>query len=407
MRISTGQLYDRSIQSVLDNQGTLSDVQTQLSSGLKILSPSDDPVGAAAVIRLTEELDQLDQYNKNSELLTNTLSQEEVVLSNITDSVNRARVLMVQAGNGIINTDDRIALSTEIGQIRDEVFDLMNARNANGDYIFAGYQSESPAFSYDSSATGNKYTFDGDDGVNEIKVSNTVDLQANSSGLEVFADVFARFDASITGSAGVTSSSVTVGVQSTYDQFFENNYDAVTAANNDYQITVLGTGQVQIDNVGLGTTVDTINFTSGQPFTFEGLEFTISGTPGDTVDFQLDPPEKKNLAETLNDFYIALNDEDISSSDYQEALNDALIGIDNGLTSVQNATSALGGRLNVASSIYAANLDLEIVNKEARSNIEEVDYAEAVSEFSRQEAALEAAQSTFSLVTGISLFDFI
>jgi flagellar hook-associated protein 3 FlgL len=50
---------------------------------------------------------------------------------------------------------------------------------------------------------------------------------------------------------------------------------------------------------------------------------------------------------------------------------------------------------------------LEISNKVARSNIDEVDYAEAVSELSRQETALQAAQATFSRVTGTSLFDFI
>jgi flagellar hook-associated protein 3 FlgL len=407
MRISTGQLYDSSLQSVLSNQGDLFTAQNQLSSGKRILRPSDDPVGAAAVIRLTEELAQLTQYNRNNDLLTNNLSQEEVVLTNITDSVNRARVLTVQAGNGILTDEDRKAISVEIEQIRDEIFDLLNAQNANGDYLFAGYQSESPAFSFNSSAIGNQYTFEGDDGINNIQISNTVALQTNTSGKEVFADVFARFNTSITGFAGVTSSSVTVGQQSAYDQFLENNYDAITPANNQYQITILGTNQVEIQNVGTGTIVDTVDFTSGETFSFEGLEFSISGAVGDTVNFQLDTPEKKNLAETLNDFSLVLNNDQLSSADYQEALSDALVGLDNGLVSVQNATSSIGARLNVSSSILASNLDLEIVNRESRANIEDVDIAEAISEISRQETALEAAQSTFSLVTGLSLFDVI
>mgnify|MGYP003667937061 CR=1 FL=1 len=103
MRISTGQLYERSINAVLENQGNLSDVQTQLSSGKKLLRPSDDPVGAAQVIRLTEEVDLIAQYKKNSNVLTNSLEQEETVLSSINTAVNRARVLMVQSGNGVFN----------------------------------------------------------------------------------------------------------------------------------------------------------------------------------------------------------------------------------------------------------------------------------------------------------------
>ena len=61
----------------------------------------------------------------------------------------------------------------------------------------------------------------------------------------------------------------------------------------------------------------------------------------------------------------------------------------------------------MAQSVFASNLDLEISNKTARANIEDVDYAEAVSELSKQETALQAAQATFAKVTGLSLFDYI
>ena len=407
MRISTGQLYDRSIQSVLDNQADLSDIQRQLSSGKKLLRPSDDPVGSSQVIRLTEEIDLIAQYKKNSNLLSNSLEQEETVLSSVNDAVNRARVLMIQSGNGIVSAGDRKAIAIEIGQIRDQIFDLMNSRNPSGEYIFAGFQSASPAFSFDASASGNKYSFEGDSGENKIRVSDTVSLQMNNSGQSVFEDVFARFKTTITGSVGAVSSSLEVQGQTAFDKFHKNNYDAVNPANNQFQVSILSATQAQITNVGTGAVIDTVDFSSGSGFLFNGLEFNIEGTIGDTVDFQLENPEKKNIAETLNDFVNALNNEDISDGNFDEALADALVGVDNGLTSLISAISEIGGRGNVAGSVLASNLDLEIANKSARSNIEEVDYAEAVSELSRQETALQAAQATFARVTGTSLFDFI
>jgi flagellar hook-associated protein 3 FlgL len=407
MRISTGQLYERSINAVLENQGNLSDVQTQLSSGKKLLRPSDDPVGAAQVIRLTEEVDLIAQYKKNNNVLTNSLEQEETVLSSINTAVNRARVLMVQSGNGILNSNDRKAIAIEIEQIRDQVFDLMNTRNAGGEYIFAGYQSESPAFELNQSATGNKYTFAGDSGASEIKISNTVTIQANNSGKDVFENVLARLNSTITSSSGVSSASSSVTQQSTYDKFHSANYDAVNAANNAYQLTLLAGNQVQVTQVASGNIIDTIDFSSGVPFTFKGISFDIEGTVGDTVNFRLDPPDKANIAETLNNFVIALRNENLGSDGYDEALNDALIGSDNALSNVADAMSAIGGRLNVSQSVYEANLDLEITVKAARSNIEDVDYAVAVSELSKQETALQAAQATFSRVTGTSLFDYI
>ena len=407
MRISTGQLYDRSIRAVLDNQDDLSDVQQQLSTGKKLLRPSDDPVGSAQVIRLTEEIDLIAQYNKNNNLLTNSVEQEETILGNVTDNIQKARQLMIQAGNGILDVNDRKAISIEIGQIRDQIFDAMNSQSANGEYIFAGYQSATPAFSYTAGAPGNKYAFEGDEGLNEIRISNTFSLAMNNSGQTVFEDVYARLDSQITSSSGVASASTRISTQNEFDQFHSQNYDPVVAANNEFQISISAADQVTITNVGTGAVVGTQPFISGEPFEFKGQEFTIEGVVGDTVNYALQKPEKKNIAETLNDFYNSLNDENISDQDYAQAISDALIGVDNSLTSIADSISLLGGKLNVAQSVFASNLDLEISNKTARANIEEVDYAEAVSELSKQEAALQAAQATFAKVTGLSLFDYI
>lgn len=406
MRISTNQLYDRSLQNILDNQGTLSDIQQQLSTGKRILRPSDDPVGAAQVVRITEELEQIEQFKKNNILLENSLSQEEAVLQNVTDAALRARQLTVQAGNGINGVEDRKALGIEIGQIRDEIFDLMNFRDANGEYIFAGYQSDSPAFVFNATAPGNRYTFQGDDGQNEIQVSATVAVPSGDSGKTVFEDVLARLEADITG--GTATSSLRITQQNAFDTFHEANYDAVTPANNVFRGTINGAGnQIDFTNVGTGAAIGSVAYTPGDDFTFQGIEFNVNGTPGQTVDFTIQQPEKKNLAQTLDDLFTALTDATISDSDYSKAVDSALIGLDNGLTAVANANSAVGGRLNVAESVLKSNLDLEIANKAARSDIEEVDYAVAASELSRQDTALQAAQATFSRVTQLSLFDFL
>jgi flagellar hook-associated protein 3 FlgL len=407
MRISTGQLYDRTIQSVLDNQGLLSDVQQQLASGKKLLRPSDDPVGSAMVIRLTEEIEQINQYKKNSNLLINSLEQEETVLKSVNTAVDRARVLMIQSGNGIVGTGDRKAIAIEIAQIRDQVFDLMNSRNPSGEYIFAGFQSGSPAFEYNPSAAGNRYSFKGDGGENKIQISDSIGLQMNNSGLDVFENVLSRLKSSLSGSVGATDVSLSVQGQTTFDKFHTANFDAVTPANNQFQISILSATQAQISNVGTGALLETVDFSSGSTFLYKGLEFNITGSPGNTVNFQLETPQKKNIAETLNDFVNALNNENIANNNFDDALTDVLSGVDNSMKSMANAISRLGGRRNTTDSVFASNLDLEISNKSARSNIQDVDYAEAVSELSRQETALQAAQATFARVTGTSLFDFI
>ena len=407
MRVSTSQLYDRGIQAILDGQRGLADTQQQLASGKKINRPSDDPVGTSQLVRINEDLDKIDQYRRNNDLLTSSLEEQEAILRNITDSVNRARVLTIQGGSGLLNDEDRRAIATEIEQIRNEVFDLMNSQNAGGDYIFGGHQSQIQPFAYNPGAAGNAFTYQGDSGTNDIKLSDSVTVRGTSSGFDVFENVEARLNFSVTGSTGLTIDDALLTQQGTFNTFHEANYDGVTAANNDYRITITAANQVEVRNVGTGALVDTLAFSSGEPFNFRGIDFTLTGGVGDTADFSLDQPEKKNLAQTLDDLFRALSDSSISDGDYREALADALVGIDNGLTSMQLETSSIGGRLNVAESIEATNLDLEIANKSARSAIEDVDYAAASAEFAKQETALSAALATFPQVTNLSLFNFI
>jgi flagellar hook-associated protein 3 FlgL len=407
MRISTNQLYDQNIRAIMDNQSGLADTQQQLSTGKKINRPSDDPVGSAKVLRMTEELASLEQYQRNNDLVTGSLEQQETILDNITNSVNRARMLTIQAGDGALSDADRKALASEIGQIKDEVFDLMNSQNAEGDYYFSGYQSESQPFVLNAGGAGNAYTYQGDSGSNEVQLSNSVKVRSSASGQSVFEDVPARRNFTITNNSGITVDEAVVAGQGDFDTFYKNNYDPLTAANNNYRITITAPNQVEIQNLGTGNVVATKDFTSGEPFNFAGIDFNLQGGTGNTLDFQLDAPQKKNIATTLHDLQQALNNDELSDAAYREALSDALVGIDNGLEKIAFETSSIGARLNVAQSVYETNLDLEVSTKEARSAIQDVDYAEASAEFAKQEAALTAALTTFPRISNLSLFNYI
>ncbi len=406
MRVSTNQLFDRSIRGILDNQDDLSKVQQQLATGKRIINPSDDPVGSAQVIRLTESLDELAQYQKNNNLVTSALEQQETAMRNINDALNKARQLAIQAGNGIMSNDDLKAISQEIKQIRDQVFDLMNSQNADGDYIFAGHESHSPAFSYTPGATGNKYQFEGDDGFNRVQISASVNLKAGDSGKEVFENVLARYTGSVSG--GSAGANLYISQQDTFDEFYQDNYDRLTPANNDFRLTVNGSGdQITVTNIGTGATLGTFDYDPEQSFVYQGLQFDTSAGPGQTIEFTLDDPQKKNIAETLNDFFLKLQDPDLVGQRLDDAIADAIVGLDNGMDKLANTISAVGGRLNVAESVFESNLDQEVTLKTARGKIQDVDYAEAISELSKQETALQAAQQTFGRVTTLSLFDFL
>ena len=406
MRISTNQLYDRNIRAIMDNQRGLSETQNALSTGKRLNKPSDDPVGAAKVIRLTEELDKLGQYQRNNDLLKNSLEQQEAVLDNINNTALRARTLVLRAGSGVINDGDRKAIGTELAQIRDEILGMMNTQDANGNYIFAGHQSQTQPFVFNGGAV-DAVAYQGDGGYNTVQLADGVNVQRSVSGQEVFENVFARRTFSITGTPTVTVEASSIDSQQSFDTFSKANYDPVTQANNTFQLEVTGPNQVTLTNPSKGTVIGNTTFSPSEPFSIQGMSFTLSGSPGDSVEFSLDAPQKKNIAETLHEISAVLLDDTQPENAVKNAMDDALVGIDNGMERVGLERSSVGGRLNIANSIYQTNLDLEIEAKDARSSIEDTDYAKASADFAKQETALNAAMATFPKLANMSLFDYI
>jgi flagellar hook-associated protein 3 FlgL len=407
MRISTSQVYDQNIRSIMNNQDDLLNTQQQLATGKRINTPSDDPVGAAKVLRLTEEIDELTQFQRNNDLVTGSLEQQEAVLENITNSIHRARTLVVEAGSGALSEQDRRAIGAELEQIKLEVFDLMNTQDADGNFMYAGYQSSEPAFDYNPASSGKAFSFTGDAGVSFVQLSNSSKIQSTSNGYEVFENVLSRFDFSVMSNTVTSFDQATVSAQKTFDSFFDNSYDPVDTANNEFQVSFLANGDAQLINVASGNVVDTVDYISGEPVTLKGMQFDVTANPGETINFTLDAPEKKSMAQTLHEMQEVLMDSSTDSATLEEAISDALVGLDNGLEIISLERASIGSRLNIAESVYESNLDMEIAAKSSRSAIQDVDYAEASSEFAKQETALEAALASFPKVSNLSLFNYI
>lgn len=410
MRIATSQIYKQSLDGILKTQERMVRANTQLTNQTKILSPSDDPAAAAKTLRLTERIELNKQYQSNGVLLNNSLKTSESVLGNVQDVMERVRTLSIQAGNGALSQEDRQAIANELDSTKEELADLFNSKNESGEFIFSGFQSSVKPFVYNG-ATG-KYDYQGDEGEKDIQISPSVSLSTGYSGKETFQNVAARLKTTnAVISAGVATAAETkVANQDVFNAFHTANYDAVTAANNDYSvITAPGApDSYQIFNNGAPMAPPvTGNYVSGEPINFNGLNITIEGAAGSTVDFTLSPPQKDNLLSTLNNVVSVLSDPTATAYQREEALADTLVNLENASTQVSVSRSRLGGNINVLDSITDSLSDRDIADRAARAEISEVNYAEALTTISREETALQALQSTFGRLTRLSLFDSI
>lgn len=410
MRLSFNMKFNAGLDGILNTQQKMNRAQDQLTKQTRILTPADDPAASAKVLGLDQNLEQVAQFQNNSVLLKNNLALEETVLTNMRTSIDRARVLAIASGNGAYTDADKKAVAQELKNIQVELLDLMNSRNAEGGYIFSGFQDKKQTYSYNN-ATG-VYEFQGDDGQKALQISPTIALAGNDSGKFVFEDVDARFKTTpaVIAAGGATDATVAVTDQSQFDAFYQQTYDSLTPANNDFSVvlTAPSTYEIQQNGAALVPPV-TGTFTPDAPIAFNGLTITISGgaaVPGQ-VDFSLQAPQKKNILTTIGEFITALEDPALSAFEFNEAISDTITQVTSAATNIDSSLSSIGGRVNVLDSVFGTNEDLTINNKSYRADLSEVDYAAALTEITKQEIALEAISATFTKVSGVSLFDYI
>lgn len=300
MRLSTSQIFQQAVTAMQNKQAELAKTQLQLATGEKNLTPSDDPAAATRILNLDHVIDTTTQFQRNADYADTRLSLEETALIDVGDLLQRMRELAVRANNDTLSAGDRQAIAAEVRISLDGLVQMANTRDADGEYLFSGYKTDTVPFSDDGA--GN-FTYAGDQGQRNLQIGATRQVPVGDSG----DDIFMKID---DGAGGVGS-----------------------------------------------------------------------------------------MFETLYDFVLGLEANDPSTA--------TLTSLDSAIDSVLNTRALIGARMNTIESQRGANDSFSLVLQENRSNLEDLDYAEAVSRFEQQLLALQASQQSFVKIEGLSLFNYL
>lgn len=186
MRIATSQIYQQGVNSMLDRQVDLAKTQLQLATGKRILSPSDDPGAASRVLELNQTINNIKQYQRNSDYADTRLGLQENVLTGVDDLLQRARELSIQSLNDTLSVEDRGAIADEVTELMESMLQLANTRDSNGEYLFAGNKTSTEPFSHDG--MGN-FTYAGDQGERSVQIGASRKISIGNSGDEIFMQV--------------------------------------------------------------------------------------------------------------------------------------------------------------------------------------------------------------------------
>ena len=196
MRISTAQYYKTNADQLQARQNKVAEVQAKLGSGKQLLHPSENPSKADLISRLESGKERQAVYGKNVDAAQTRLTSEEAVLTSMTRIMQRITELTVQGGNDTLAAEDRAVIGAEVKALRDELLNLANTQDINGNYIFSGNKVQAPAFLENSSGV---VSYNGDYGRFQINVSDVRRLSINTIGPELFSTAdFAALDDLVT-----------------------------------------------------------------------------------------------------------------------------------------------------------------------------------------------------------------
>lgn len=182
MRISTQMMYEQNMRGVSNAQTSWLASGEQLSTGLRINRPSDDPVVASQAVVLSQAQAKNSQFQLGRTFATQKVSLEENVLSQVTTAIISGQGKIVNANNASLSDSDRASIATDLEGVRNQILNLANSTDGNGRYIFSGYKTEAAPF--DDRPTGVKYT-GGDIAVTQ-QVDSARSMTIGHTGSQIF-----------------------------------------------------------------------------------------------------------------------------------------------------------------------------------------------------------------------------
>ncbi|PIJ51929.1 flagellar hook-filament junction protein FlgL [Erwinia sp. OLTSP20] len=199
MRLSTNMIYQQQTNGVLNAQSSWLEVGKQLSTGKRVINPSDDPISASNAVMLNQAQAQGSQYASARNFASQRISTEENTLKQVTNLVSDAQTILVAANNGTLSDDDRASYATQLKGLRDQILNQANSTDGNGRYVFAGYKSDSAPFTMDDN--GN-VTYRGGNTAISQQVDANRSVITNHTGAQVFMTLTSNAKKEPDGSEG-------------------------------------------------------------------------------------------------------------------------------------------------------------------------------------------------------------
>ena len=399
MRISSTEQFQQGIDSILNQQAKLNQTQLQLATGKKVLKPSDDPAVATQLLNLSSLKANNLQYDRNINTALNELELQESVLASSGNVLQRVRELVIQANNATQSPQTREAIADEISNLANELLQLANTKSPSGEYIFAGYNSRTPAFA----KSGADFVYQGDQGQRLLQVSEDTQLAVRDNGADVFQGMSTGDGRFLLETPASNTGDGLVKMSSTIDAISDNYTITFIQANPGDPLLYSVSGE-DVGAVATGT------FAAGETINFNGISIEIDGTLENGDSYQINRSVRQDVFQSVQSIANALlagTETGAKSSKLANDLGQSISTMDQALEHLQSRRTIVGNRLQALDTRASENADGLVRLERQTSELNDLDFAEAVSRLNLQTTALQAAQQAYIKIQGLSLFNYL
>jgi flagellar hook-associated protein 3 FlgL len=434
MRISTQTIFEQGIFNLQRNQSALTRGQEQISTGRRILSPSDDPVASARALEVGQARFANDQLIRNADSAESAIALQEEALGRYTRLLQDVKASVVASGNGVLTGRERKDIAAELRGRYDELIGLANTTDSNGLFLFSGFQGSTQPFTENAPGV---VAYNGDQGQRLIQVGPVRDLPVSFAGSDIFQRIrdgngtfVTEAAAANTGTGIVTKGVVTdlaawenVANSRAYEIRFHvdssatnpvTTYDIVDTVNGVSMLTgnppVAGP-HTRTYQSGAAIDIATQAPPDTNPVPFDyGVEFSVTGAPADGDVFTVNQSTAKDVFSSLHDLIVALENSGsgaTANTRLTNALNTAHNSLDNALDVSLTITAAVGAYSKEVDTNRNAAEDLNLQFEKTIAGLEGLDYNEAITRLTFSQVSLQAAQKSFMQIQALTLFEYL
>ena len=396
MRISTNNSYNSALDSLVDRQARMASTQEQLTTGKRVNRASDDPAAAARSERALASERRAVAHQRAIDASNNAMTLTETALADAGGLLQQAREALVAAGNAAYGDTDRGTIADQLASLRAQLLAVANRSDGAGTFLFGGQGAAQAPFA------------DVPGGVQYQGVPGDAQ-SASGEALPLALDGSAAWMKARTGNGVFETRAVTSTGSAWIDIGKVTNPAAITGATYSLQFSVAGSVTTySVLKNGAATAQTNVAFSSGQAIAVDGMSVTISGQPANGDAFEMAPASASlSVFDALDQAITDLKTPGRSGTQIAQANVFDLNNVDAVLRQVLTSRSEVGATMNRIDSATNRVSAMKLASQTERSNAEDLDLTQAISDFSNQQTGYDAALKAYSMVQRLSLFNYL